>query len=270
MPIRFDIDLPCQPREDLAPDQLSYLIGLVERASSVRERFTRETGEVDPARMRFRERVVSAAGGESTRERTVAELLAEAAPLEPLAFHCTNCPASVQGGAYGCSGAIELPLSAAAQCWLLERLGPDGSRSLELFRGAVEAHRYGEAPVLAAWRRAGFLEGETAPVTERGDFVANADMILAELLLVGDLMPNHLLGVLLHLNALRTSDGRGGDDFVAFVEQLGATESAEDAPSIEYTLLPEQGDDPSVADLKLFLFAAYTALSLQVTLRVRL
>lgn len=268
MPIRYYIDLPCQPREDLGPEELLRLTLLRERALSMRARFE-EKGLHDPAAMRFREQVVTTTGQE-TRERTVAELESEFAVLTELEKWCVGCPAALIPEPFGCAWSVSLPISSAAQCWLVERLPDEETRGLELFREAAEALGYGNANALANWRRAGFVEGQEPPTIERGEYRPNADMILTELFLVGDLMPTHILGVLLHLRALRASDGREGDELITMIDTMTSQGSAEDAPTIDFAIEPSEEDDLSTRELKQFLASCYLALELQVPLAVRL
>lgn len=268
MSIRYFVDLPCQPREDLGPDELLQLVLLRERAAQLRSRFA-EKGITDPAAMRFRERVTTP-DGETTRERSVGDLMAETAVLDNQASWCRSCPAAVIPSAFGCIWQVSLPISNAAQCWLLEQLPGDGSRGLDLFRSAVEALGYDRPGVLNRWREAGFVEGATPPVIERDGFTPNADMILTELFLVGDLMPTHTLGILLHLQALKAADGRVGDDLITLIETMTSTESAEDAPGIEFALAPSEEDDRSTREVKHFLAACYLGLELQVPIAIRL
>ncbi|MBI1289758.1 hypothetical protein GC173_00745 [bacterium] len=268
MSIRYYIDLPCQPREDLGAEELLRLVLLRERATTLRSRFV-EKGVTDPEAMKFRERVVTTSG-EETRERSVANLLEESRVLDEVASWCGECPARLVPAAFGCIWQVSLPISNGAQCWLLEQLPEEGTKGLELFREAVQLFRYGTEGPLSAWRKAGFLEGATAPELERGDFKANADMILTELFLVGNVMPSHALGLLLHLRALKTSDGRDGDALIELIDSMNSSGSAEDAPTIDFVLTPSEDDDRSTRELKQFLAACYLGLELQVPVTIHL
>jgi len=55
----------------------------------------------------------------------IADLLAEAAPLDALSKHCQNCPANLRGTAFGCGGAIDDPITKETQRWLVSRLPDD-------------------------------------------------------------------------------------------------------------------------------------------------
>jgi hypothetical protein len=183
---------------------------------------------------------------------------------------CRDGPARLVPSPFGCTWQVSLPLSNAAQCWLLEQLPEEGTKGLALFRDAVEAFGYAAEGPLMRWREAGFLDGATSPVIERGEFKPSADSILTELFLVGDIMPNHGLGLLLHLRALKASDGREGDALIDLIEQMTSSGSAEDAPTIDFVLEPSQDDDRSIRELKQFLAACYLGLELQVPVAIRL
>src|SRR5690606_37588432 len=139
----------------------------------------------------------------------------------------------------------------------VDQLPPAGSRALELFFDAASASGYGTSPLLDNWRRAGFLEAREPEKAERAGLLVTSAQVLQELFLVGDLMPPHLLGVLLHLQALRASDGRECDELLALLENVDAQQSAENAPTIEFALSTNEDDETSVRELKQFLYAAY-------------
>ncbi|CAN5370070.1 hypothetical protein BH09SUM1_BH09SUM1_01850 [soil metagenome] len=269
MPIRYYVDLNCIPREELGAAYLLELIVTRERADAMRAKFIEKYQLDDESRMRFQEKKQAAQGADESRERSVAELRAETAALDEYAHHCAGCPAALAGSPYSCTQAIGLPISLAAQQWLLARLAPGGTRSLALFLEAANLHGYGKAPALVNWRKAGIMEGEKPPQEERGAVIVTADQILNEILLVGDVMPNHALGVLIHLQALAASDGRRGDDLLKLIEHVDETAVAGDAPSIDFDIAEDQADDESTRDMKLFLYAIFRAFSLQVPVAIR-
>ncbi len=270
MPIRYYVNLDCEPRRELGEEELLELLAKRERAQSVQARFREEHGLEDTARMRFREKTATPSGQRVTRETTVAEVLEECRPLGMHARHCESCPAALQGTAYSCTQSISIPISAEAEGWLVRQVAPEGSQAFALFRDAVERQGYGKGGRFANWRKGGFLKADR-PVTEkRGEFILTSDQVLNALLLVGDIMPPHGLGVLVHLQALRSTEGHTGDELLALMEGVSQSGSAEDAPEIEFALSPEKGEDASITELKFFLYAVYRALSLEVPLALRL
>ncbi len=270
MPIRYYVNLDCEPRRELGEEELLGLVAKRERAESVRGRFRKEHGLEDVAKMRFREKTATPDGQKQSRETTVEKVLKECRPLDGLAHCCERCPAALQGTAYSCTQSLSLPLSAAAEHWLVQQVAPAGSRAFDLFRTAADRHGYGEGNRFGNWRKAGFLEAKEAVTEQRGDFLLTSDQVLNEMLLVGDIMPPHGLGLLLHLQALRATDGRTGDELLDLLEGVSGSGSAEEAPQIEFALAPEKGEDPSIAEIKFLLYAVYRAFSLEVPLALRL
>lgn len=270
MAIRHYVDLDCPPRMELGGDGLLELLARRERADAVAEQFAAKYKLADETKMRFREKTVTPDGAQGARETTVAELRAECAPLDAMAHHCMNCPASLGGQPYSCIGAVGLPISAAAEQWLVDSLPPAGDRATELFVDACANHGWGQHPLLARWRKAGFMEAQEAARGNRGGLLVTSDQVLHELLLVGDIMPEHGLGVLAHLRAIVARGGTGVNEPMEAVMQVLETGLAEDAPDLEFALAPQDGDDQSILELKLMLSGVYRALSLQVPLAIKL
>ncbi len=270
MPIRCFIDLGCTPREELGPEELLSLTARWQQAESISAQFREKHGNIDEAKMRFRHRFTTLGGESDTRELSVAELRRECEPLWLYSQHCARCPAALEQHPYSCLQSIAFPISARAQAWLVGQLAPEGSRVFELFMEAASRNGYGQSKTFENWRKAGFLEGGEPAKINRAGLLITSDMVLNELLLVGDLQPTHALGVLLHLQALAASDGRRGDDLLSLIEKVDENASAEDAPTIDFAIPPSDDDDASTLELKQFLFALFRAFSLQVPLAVRL
>ena len=271
MPIRYFIDLNCIPRETLGPEDLLAMVTRWERAQSIRRQFQEKYQVEDEARMKFRERVVSLEAPAEVREVTVARVREESQPLQEMAACCAGCPAALAVSPYSCVQQISLPIRPAAEEWLVENLAPSGTRAVSLFLEACESRGYAShSEVLANWRKANFLEADEPIRGERDGREVNSDEILTEMFLVGDIMPPHALGLLLHLDALETSDGRRGDELLGLIESVSSQASAESAPAIEFSTHVSQDDDPSVREIKQFLYALYIAFSLQSPLAIRL
>jgi len=270
MPIRHYIDIDCPPRAAIGGEELVALLARWERAESIRAKFSEQYGTADESKMRFREKVTNAEGEVEKRELSVADLREECAALEEHAHHCRACPASLSGAPYSCTAAESFPISGAAEAWLVGQLPPAGSRALELFLDAALEHGYGENPRLIGWRQAGFLESPEPTKADRAGLEVTSAQVIEELFLVGDLMPQHLLGVMLHLGAMRASDGRTGDELLALIENVDAAASAEEAPTIDFGIGPDPADDESTRELKQFLFAGFRAFSLQAPLAIRM
>ncbi len=270
MAIRYYIDLNCKPRTEIGESELLTLLTRWELAQSVRDQFKEKYNTTDEAKMRFRERVVDPNGEIEKRETSVADIRRECEALGKYSDHCDNCPANLDKTAYSCHQKIGFPLSARAEQWLVDQVAPTGSRGAELFIEACSQNDYGSAPLFANWRKAGFLEGKETVKGDRGGLLVSSDQVLNELFLVGDIMPNHALGIFVHLQALVSSDNRTGDDLIDLIENIDNSQSAEDAPTIDFNIKPEADDDESIREIKQFLFALFRAFSLQTPLAIRI
>ena len=68
---------------------------------------------------------VPGASGSKTTEIRIGDLLAESEPLEALAHHCRNCPASVLSRDFSCSGIVHYPITMLGEQWLVSKLPAD-------------------------------------------------------------------------------------------------------------------------------------------------
>lgn len=273
MAVYFYIDLDCHPRKELGPEVLLTMLRDRALAATVwkglREQYGDEMPESD---MTFRRREVHEDGSQVETEFNVQEVREQTADLDRLAPSCDKCPASVSGEPYGCVQSIALPISEAAEEWLVRRVGSADSLTGHFFRQAVQGMNYGDCQRLKDWRAAGFLEadrpaeaigeGDGAPVT--------SDQLLHPMLMVGDLSPAHCLSLLLFTRALETDRGGNSDEVLEIVERVQLTQSAEDVPGLRCNLTADPGDDPTIRAFKVFLHASYLALSLETSLAIRM
>lgn len=269
MAIYYYVNLNCPPREQLGEEPLFEGVRAAVMAREIRASFVAKYGpDVKPEQMRYRQRFTTPTGEEESRERTVADLQDDAALLEPLAPHCSGCLASITGHAYGCFGSVSLPISEKAERWLLSRIPKPGTKAGEFYREtAMEC--YGGHENLANWRKATFLEspkrlarhdmGDGDPVT--------SDQLLHAMFLVGDIAPAHALALLLFTQAI-VADDNSTDKALEVIEQVEATGSNTGVSQLGFSLIPEEDDDRSILDLKLFLAGCFRAFSFEVPLAV--
>lgn len=270
MAIHYFIDLGCKPREEIGTEELLALIARWQQAQTIRAQFVERYGLADEEKMRYKRKHTTLSGEASTEEVTVAGVRRDCASLWAHEKHCEKCPAALTEHPYSCINSIAFPISAQGEQWLVDQLAPAGSRVLGHFLEAAGSEDSRHVATFSNWRRAGFLEAKEPPKADRAGLSVRSDAILRELLLVGDLQPPHALGVLLHLQAMETTDGRRGDELLALIEQVNEDGDASDAPEIDFCIRPEAEDDASTTELKQFLFALFRAFSLQVPLAVRL
>jgi hypothetical protein len=269
VPIRYYVDLGCNPREELTPDTLLDLVMRAHRVESLSGEFRRQYDVDDESLMRVRETIHDPAGETSSRETTVEALRREVDVLREFTPFCEGCPAAALDETYSCIGEIAFPISEMAEHWLLGRLSAPGTIGFSMFQQSCSELGYRDNDILDRWRAAGFLEAHRAPSVEEDGVRITSNEILHELFFVGDISPAHALGVFLHLGAIRGGDGREGDELVSMIERIANSGQAEDATTIEFAIVPEPTDDPSTSDLKLFLYTLYRAFVLQVPLAIR-
>src|SRR5688572_641387 len=122
MAIDYVIDYPCVPKETLSTGGILERLKARERAGAVIKLFREAGDQRPPSEMGFEFTRTTLQGEEENRVIVVQEMLDLAAELDPLAHYCADCPANIMGVPYGCVGAIEYPISVAAERWLLDQL----------------------------------------------------------------------------------------------------------------------------------------------------
>ena len=147
MAIDYVIDYTCVPKQTLTTEGIVERLKARERAGAVIKLFRENGDQRPPSEMGFEFTRTTVEGEEETRVIVVQVMLDLAAQLDPLEQHCAGCPANVSGRPFGCVGAIQYPITAAAERWLLDQL-PDIEEPLTwlLLRQGVQDLGYdGEA-----------------------------------------------------------------------------------------------------------------------------
>ena len=124
MAIDYVIDYTCVPKQTLTTEGIVERLKARERAGAVIKLFRENGDQRPPSEMGFEFTRTTVEGEEETRVIVVQVMLDLAAQLDPLEQHCAGCPANVSGRPFGCVGAIQYPITAAAERWLLDQL-PD-------------------------------------------------------------------------------------------------------------------------------------------------
>lgn len=262
MALRYSIELDCLPRQILGGGEMVELVALRELATQIAGKYRQEQGEDDPARMRFRQETRRSGEEPAVREWTVAEVLLSTAPLDELAGHCAQCPASVTGRPFGCLLPIHFPISAAGERWLLDRIRPEAPGVLEAFSHVFQPARE-QVERLANWRRTPMVEAPEEPTRQVGGLEIRSNELLAWLLLGDVIEPGRALTPLLLFDALLLSDGRRGDALLDFLQGLDGNEDPETLPQLAFSLGAEESDEQTIIDFKMLLFSLYSAFRLQ-------
>ncbi|HEU4754379.1 MAG TPA: hypothetical protein VFU47_14825 [Armatimonadota bacterium] len=242
MPVDYLLEFPCEPKRRLGRERLLELLRRLPR---------------------FR-------GEEATSGLAADEARDAGFQLRPLAFHCARCPANHAGREFGCFDAVELPLSAEAEEWLVELLPVSLKESDEVEAEEVRQRRsvrelidrLRERPASAGVderRGSSRLVERKRPAERRYGALFRRERLtsgqLVDLLLLE--APVHPETAELACRALGVwQDGGTGEDGV---------------PEAVFCEPVQPDDDPSVADLKQYLHALMVASSLSapVTTEVR-
>ncbi len=263
MGIDYVVHYDCEPKRALTLEGLMARLKGRERADAIIELYRAQGDTRPPREMGFEMVRRTAEGGEEQEVIVVQDLLDAAEELMPWEKYCVGCPANHMGRPFGCIGAINYPLSLAGERWLLDQLpGNDYPLVYLLLQKAIHEQGYhGEAAARLRAQSGVFLESGETPVRSVDGFVVTGDQVFEMLLLSGHIRPAH--GALL----LQFFDAIYSDLDADIMMRLA------DPPSVEWIdqTVPflqraEPSDDETVAALKRFFHALYTAYRLGVPL----
>ena len=263
MGIDYVVHYECEPKRALTLEGLMARVKGRERADAIIELYRAQCDPRPPRQMGFEMVRRTAGGGEEQEVIVVQDLLDAAEALTPWEPYCVDCPANYAGRSFGCIGAINYPLSLAGERWLLDQLpGNDYPLVYMLLQKAIQEQGYrGEAAARLRAQNGVFFESGEAPSRSIDGFVVTGDQVFEMLFLSGHIRPAH--GALL----LQFFDAIYSDLDADVMMQLADPPSAEwidqTAPFLHR---PEPSDDATIAALKQFFHALYTAYRLGVPL----
>jgi hypothetical protein len=221
MAIDYLLGSRCEPHRSLGVERLVTLNRTRILARSALEHMRADGDSRAPSEIEI-QLTMRTTTGDSGRGVTLADLLAESAPLDEYAAYCDRCPAELSR-AYACHRRIRYPIAERVEAWLMARL----PTSLQCTAGALLVRGLGEfnwdgAPT-AKLRASGttFFESR-APYGvrwqgENGTVEVTSDQLFQMMFLVGNLAPTHSLmlalftGVIPHdisLHDLKDDAGR--------------------------------------------------------------
>jgi len=263
MGIDYLVHYDCEPKRALTVEGLMARLKGRERADAIIQLYRDQGDRRPPRQMGFEMVRRTASGGEEQEVIVVQDLLDAAAALEPWAPYCEGCPANAAGHAFGCIGTVNYPLSAAGERWLLDQLpGNDYPLVFLLLQKAIHDLGYhGEAAARLRAQSGVFFES-TEPLRRSVDgFEVSSDQVFEMLFLSGHLRPAH--GALL----LQFFDAIYSDLEADVMMQLADPPSAAwiDA-TVPFLHRAERADDETIAALKRFFRALYTAYRLGTSL----
>ncbi len=264
MAIDYVVDFPCRPKEELSTDGILNRIKGAERAAAIIKLY-RDNGDTRPeSEMAFEFTRSTPSGDEETREFSVQDLLNDAAQLENYKHHCVGCPANVRGKPFGCVGAIQYPISRAAEDWLMDKLPTqDDLLVWLLLKEGIQAFKYDGATLKPLREMPNVYFTSQKPARRLlGTLPVTADQLFEMMFAVGHINPNHAAVLLLFLNAIRRdieADAiiklRQGGDVAAYPLMIDEDDAAPD-------------HDLTVREFITFIKALHTGWRLQVRVLV--
>jgi hypothetical protein len=236
MAIDYTLELNCEPKRRFGRD------GLAER-------------------LRFLEALQTELALTREQEARVREVVFE---LRPVAFHCSRCPANHRNREFGCYGRVETPVSAEAEEWLAEllpiTLTPGGDAPPE-----VRVQAAGMRRLLTELNAAG-VTGRPCEERRGGGRGALLERRQPLWRKWGSPFRRQRVGSGQLFEALLLRDTISPALAEALLRALGVWEDGGDGedgtPEVYFTTPIEGDDDPSVAQVKLLLYALLTACSL--------
>ena len=207
MAIDYLLGAGCPPQRELGAEWLVSLhrTRIQARAALAHYRASGDTRE--PHELSIQMHTTTAVNADAGEARTVtlADLLAESAPLDAVVGACASCPAGMPRE-LACHGRIRYPIAERTEAWLMARL-PESlgtTAGILLVRGLEELGWDG-APAAKA-RAAGFYESRV-PYGVRWEadgkrIELSADQIFHMMFMVGPLAPTHCMMLALFLGVL--------------------------------------------------------------------
>lgn len=261
MAIDYTIDYACLPKDELGSEGIMMRLKGETRAHLIIQLFREKGDERHPSKMGFEFTRRTPTGDEETKVIVVQDLLDEAADLQPLEGHCQGCPANHTNRRFGCMGFIQYPIAEVAEEWLLDRLPvPDETLSWMLLKNGIEEFEYDGSSIEPLRNAEGvYFESDGVATRKLGAFEVDANQIFEMIFSVGNINPNHAALLLIFLNAI--------DRDLEAPTIMNIAPAPEDVEERHPFLLNESNDDiPTIAELKTFFHALYTAWALDVRL----
>lgn len=266
MAIDHVIDLDCVPKRTLSTAGLVARLKARDRAAAVIKLYRDHGDQRPPAEMGFEMVRRTPDGAEETKTILIQDLLDDAAPLDPLAKYCVNCPANRAGTPFGCFSYISYPISRAAEVWLLKQLpGPEDALIFLLLRQTILEYTLQDEQVARMRSAPGIIFESTERFARRfEDVQITTDQVFEMLFLPGMITPAHATLLLLFFGGIpRDMDA---DTLLRMTQAGSADGAATDERNAPFLLETDPDDDESIRDIKAYFEALHYAYRLNVTL----
>lgn len=265
MAIDFVIDYGCKPKDKFGTPEILERLKMRSRAATIIRLFRENGDSRPPGEMGFEFVRQTPSGEEETQIIIVQDLLDRATELDEWAHHCVGCPANARGGAFGCVDAVQYPLSARAERWLLDRLpGVEAPFLWLLLRQSIQEMGYDGEQVTALRASGTYFDSSVAQTRDMQDFVINSNQVFEMTFMLGDIQPAHAGMLLQFFDAVPRTTEAG-----QVVEIMNRTLTQAEIEA-RYPLLiqAEDSDDQTIAELKRFMMALHHAWKLGVPLHI--
>jgi hypothetical protein len=264
-PVGIDhvIHYDCEAKQTLTVENLIDRIKGRDRARIIIRLYHDEGDHRLPSQMGFQMVRRLPDGTEETEIIRVQDLLDAAEELARWEPACTGCPANRAGSPFGCISAINYPISAQAERWLLDQM-PDQNHLLSfvlLQKTLCEMGYTGESAAPLRQREGMFWESVEPLARDMGSFQVSGDQVFELLFLSGPIYPAH--GSLLLLFFGGISQDLDADTLMQLASPPSRDWIQTTAPLL---LAPHAADDESIHTLKDFFAALHTAYRLGVPL----
>lgn len=265
MAIDFVVDYGCAPKDKFGTPEILERLKMRVRAQTIIRLFREHGDGRPPGEMGFEFARQTPSGEEETQIIIVQDLLDRAAELDEWAHHCVGCPANQRGASFGCADAVQYPLSARGERWLLDRLpGIDAPFLWLLLRQSIQEMGYSGDDVKPLRASGTYFEAGVALARDMQDFVVNTDQVFEMMFMLGDIQPAHAGMLLQFFDAVPRAT-----EAAQVVEIMNQSLTREDIEArYPLRIQPDDGDDSTVAELKRFLRALHHAWRLGVGVMV--
>ena len=125
MAFEYMLQYPCKVKEAITPEDLVEQVKLRAVAESIQAKRQADGDTQLASEVSITRRLTGPDGEQTDTEVTLQALLDQTAGLAAYEPLCTDCPASVGGGPFGCYQSINYPIEAQTEKWLLARLPAD-------------------------------------------------------------------------------------------------------------------------------------------------
>jgi hypothetical protein len=173
MAFEYVVQYPCKVKDEITVEGLVRQVKLRAAAEGVQAKM-QAAGETQPAsEVRITRMVLTPDGKQEEAEVTLQALLEETSGLSAYEPLCQGCPACVGGGPFGCYQAINYPIEAQTEKWLLARLPADlDSSAGRLLRKLVADLQCDGAAVAALRNSPAHMESRRSETRAWGGFLS--------------------------------------------------------------------------------------------------